>query len=73
VVDVLKELTEDATLPRNVKERLEVAIEILEENIDPSLKINKVLHQLEEIVDDKNLQSYSRTQIFNIISLLESF
>ncbi len=73
VVDVLKELTEDATLPRNVKQEIEGIIEILKEDIDLSLKINKALHKLEDVVDDKNLQPYSRTQMFNIIGLLESF
>ena len=73
VVDVLKELTEDVTLPRNVKLEVEEIIEILKDDIDLSLKVNKVLHKLEDVVDDKNLQAYSRTQMFNIIGLLESF
>lgn len=73
VVDVLKELTEDVTLPKNVKQEIEKTIEILKEDIDFSLRINKALHKLENVVDDKNLQAYSRTQIFNVIGLLESF
>ena len=71
-VDNIKELSEDSTLPRNVKQKLGIVTEILENSGDISMKISKAIHELEDLVEEKNLQAYSRTQLFNIISILES-
>ncbi|MBU0461926.1 MAG: UPF0147 family protein, partial [Nanoarchaeota archaeon] len=38
-----------------------------------SIRINKALSELDEISDDTNLQAYTRTQIWNIASMLEMF
>ena len=70
-ITILEELKEDGSVPRNVKEKLITTIEVLEEKTESSIKINKALHELEEIADDPNLQPYTRTQIWNIVSLLE--
>lgn len=72
VADALKELTEDTTLPKNVKQKIDEIIDILLEQEDVSLRVNKALHELENVAEDRNLQAYSRTQIFNIISALET-
>ena len=71
-LETMKELSEDSTMPRNVKQKLSFIIEILENSGDISMKISKAIHELEDLVDDKNLQAYSRTQLFNVISFLES-
>jgi len=71
-VDVMKELSEDATLPKNVKQKLTVILELLENSGDISMKVSKAIHEIEELVDDKNLQAYSRTQLYNVIGFLES-
>lgn len=67
----LKDILEDATVPRNVKENIEKIIKTLEEEGEISIKVNKALNYLDEIADDVNMQSYTRTQIWNIVSLLE--
>ena len=72
LVENMKELYEDNTLPKNVRQKLNFIIELLEENGEVSMKISKAIHELEEIVEDRNLQAYSRTQLFNIISMLET-
>jgi len=72
IVDSMKELSEDMTLPRNVKQKIEFVVEILENSGDLSMKVSKAIHEIEDLVEDKNLQAYSRTQLFNIISLLET-
>lgn len=72
VVDVMSELLEDNTVPRNVKTKIEHIIGSLEDKSELSLKVNKALSILEEISDDNNLQPYTRTQIWNLISMLES-
>jgi uncharacterized protein len=72
VIFVLTELLEDTTVPKNVKSKIKTIIESLNESKDLSLSINKALNILDEISDDNNLQTYTRTQIWNIASLLES-
>ncbi len=71
VLEVLKELSEDSIVPKNIKSKISEVIEILEGDSEMSLKISKALHELEEISDDSNLQAFTRTQIWNITSMLE--
>lgn len=72
IIDALKELLEDSEFPKNIKIKIDEMIEILGDNVDFSLRVHKVLQQLEDVVDDKNLPAFSRTQIYNIISTLEA-
>lgn len=71
VIALLKELDGDSSVPRNVKEKIKITISVLEKDCDIKLKVNKAQHELEEIEDDINLEPYTRTQIWNIVSLLE--
>lgn len=64
-------MQEDPTIPRNVKERLREIFEILENDGDISLKVDKAIQLLDDINDDSNLQSYTRTQVWNLVSILE--
>ena len=71
VVTLLNELKDDRTVPKNARALVEDAIKILDDDTKMEIKVSKVLHQLEEIADDVNLQPYTRTQILDIISSLE--
>ena len=68
---VLNELKEDATVPKNVRIKIEKVIGILNEESEMPIRASKAMNELEEIADDVNLQSYTRTQIWNAISVLE--
>ena len=68
---MLSELKEDLTVPKNVRLKIEKIIQMLNEKTEMQIKISKALNELEEIADDVNLQSYTRTQVWNIISVLE--
>ena len=72
VIRCMSELCEDPTLPKNIKDKLEFLMELLAQPIDFSLRISRALHELEELAEDKNLQSYTRTALFNLISSLEA-
>lgn len=72
VVTYLTELLNDNTVPRNIKTKIETIIRSFHEKTDLSLKINKALSTLEEISDDNNIQPYTRTQIWNAVSMLEA-
>ena len=72
VIEVIEELCEDTTIPRNIKTKFQEIISALKDDSETSIKVNKALHNLDEIGDDSNLQPYIRTQIWNIVSILES-
>ena len=68
---IMKELLDDQSVPRNVKARIGNAINALEDDEELSIKINKALDELEEIGDDSNMEPYTRSQIWNLVSALE--
>lgn len=72
IIEQLSDLLEDNTVPRNVKSKIQTIINYLNENADLSLKVNKALNILDEISDDNNIQAYTRTQIWNFVSMLEA-
>ena len=69
--ETLNELKEDITVPKNVRSKIEKIVEVLNDNTEKDIKVSKALNELEEIADDVNLQSYTRTQVWNVISALE--
>lgn len=69
IIDLLKELL-NQRLSRKVKESIEESINII--NSDTEDKIGKVISIFDKISNDPNLESHIRTEIWNIISLLES-
>ena len=71
VITALRELHDDAAVPRNIKLRIERTIQILSEPSDISIRVDKAQQELDDISDDSNLQSYTRTQLWNVVSLLE--
>ena len=71
IVNILEDLERDGSVPKNIKDRFNVIVGVLKENVDVKIKVNKALHDFDDISDDVNLQPYTRTQIWNIVSLLE--
>jgi uncharacterized protein (UPF0147 family) len=72
VIEFLRELSEDMTVPRNIKGKAESTIKILSDtSMELSIRVDKSLSELEEVCDDANIQPYTRTQIWNIVSCLE--
>ena len=73
IINSLNELQADATVPRNVRAKIESVINTLKEDIELSVKVSRALSGLDETANDVNLQSYTRTQIWSAMSLLEKF
>lgn len=73
IIDLLKELQDDNTAPRNVRLKLkEMQVTLENEEGELSLRVNKILADVEEIANDINLPMFIRTQIWNLTSMLES-
>ncbi|MBW3016769.1 UPF0147 family protein [Candidatus Woesearchaeota archaeon] len=73
VLNALNDLLQDETVPKNVVKKIKIAITILENDEEEiNIKVHKALNELDELADDVNMQSYVRTQLWNIISALEA-
>lgn len=74
VMEMVGEIVEDSTLPRNVKAKLEEIASELKETPpnDVRLKADKCIHELDDISSDVNIQPFVRTQIWSVVSMLES-
>ena len=73
IISLLKELQDDSTVPKNVKAKLkDMEAELQSEEGELSLKINKILSDVEEIANDINIPMFVRNQIFSLTSMLEN-
>lgn len=72
IIKLMEDMLEDATVPRNVKIRIENSIKALKEKNELSIRVHKALNEIDEIADDTNMEPYTRSQIWNIVSELES-
>jgi uncharacterized protein (UPF0147 family) len=72
IIEAIAELQEDSTIPKNIKSKLHTISEMLKQEEDQRMVLNKALDQLGELSDDVNIQPYTRTQLWNIVSMLES-
>lgn len=72
-IEILEELREDNTIPKNVRTSIERVIASLkDEKSDMSIRIDRAMQELDEISSDINLQPYSRSQLWHITSILEN-
>ena len=71
MINSLSEIQSDTSVPRNVRTKMDFVISTLKENAELPVKVNKILSELDAISNDTNIESYTRTQIWNIMSLLE--
>ncbi len=73
VIELLDQIVNDRTVPRNIRRNCEECIEILKKESDPkAVRINAVISILDEVTNDPNIPMYTRTQVWNIVSILES-
>lgn len=73
IINLLGEIAEDRTVPRNVRSVIEEAKTNLEDDSkEMDVRLNSVISNLDEITNDPNIPMYTRTQIWNVVSMLES-
>ena len=73
IKNILAEINNDRTVPRNIRESIKKAIEDLEnEKLNITMRISNAIAILDEVSNDPNIPTYTRTQIWNIVSSLES-
>jgi len=69
LISIVKE--ENQPLQKNVTHTLDKIENILNEDIDISLRKDKCITELQEIDDDTSLDANVRTQLWDIVSVLE--
>lgn len=69
IIDYLQQLTEDQDATKRFKEKASETIGLLNQNSD--LATDKAIHLLEDL-SSSDLSSYYRTQVWDVISMLES-
>lgn len=70
---VLKEVSEDTTTPRNIRRAAKNAMDALQDSSNThAVRCANAISLLDEISQDPNMPSYTRTRIWNIVSLLET-
>lgn len=68
----LDELIDDRTVPRNIRNLIQQAkTDLNNDKNDWAVRINAAMSVLDEVSNDPNIPTYSRTHIWNIVSLLE--
>lgn len=73
IFSLFTQLEEDQTVPKSIKIRLKDTITTLkEEDQDMAVRIDKALEELDILCEDVNIPNYTKTQLWNLVSLLES-
>lgn len=73
IVEVLNQVIEDTSIPRNIRRSAEEAKNaLLNEKEDVGVRVSTAQYLLEEISNDRNLPMHARTTIWNIASELET-
>jgi len=68
---ILDEISEDRTVPRNIRNMVQEAKNNLNGKQELAVRINSAISILDEVSNDSNIPTYTRTQIWNIVSMLE--
>lgn len=71
IVSLLSELMDDSNVPKNVRASFADILNILDSNDDSSVKVHEALNILDSISNDVNLESFTRTQVWSVVSMLE--
>ena len=72
VIEVLLQIESDFSIPKNIRSKIKSAISALKENnLSIGVKINKSLQELDALDEESNIPSFTRTQIWHVVSSLE--
>lgn len=69
---LLDEISEDRSVPRNIRNSvLEAKDHLNNDKNEIPVRVNSAVSILDEVSNDPNIPIYTRTQIWNIVSMLE--
>ncbi len=68
---LLDEISGDRSVPKNIRNSIMETRQYMNSDADMAIRINSAVSILDEISNDPNIPVYTRTQIWNIVSMLE--
>lgn len=72
IIDLMSSLATDVTVPKNIRKAINDAKIRLESNEENNVKVSAAIYMIDSISDDINMPPHARTQIWAIVSALES-
>jgi uncharacterized protein (UPF0147 family) len=70
---VLNEVSNDTTTPRNIRRAAKTAMDTLQgSDLSLGVRAANAISILDDISQDPNMPPYTRTKIWNIVSLIEA-
>ena len=69
---MIDEVLADTTVPKNIRRALSEAKERLEGEEELTVKVSAAIYLIESVSDDINMPLHARTQVWAIMSALES-
>jgi uncharacterized protein (UPF0147 family) len=72
VSSMLDNLVNDTSIPKNIRRALSEAKTRLDSAEEKSVKVSAAIYVIESIAEDINMPAHARTQIWAIMSALES-
>jgi uncharacterized protein (UPF0147 family) len=74
IVDTLGQLSDDNSVPRNVRRgALSAKGELTKQKVPLDVRIASAVYVLDDLANDPNIPTHGRTAIWSIVSNLESF
>ncbi len=72
VIELIEAVTADTSVPKNIRRALAEAKEKLKGPEELSTRVGAAVYSIEAISEDINMPMHARTQIWTILSALES-
>ncbi len=72
IITLMDNLVEDTSIPKNIRKTVKEAKDKLSTNEDPVVKSSSAIYALSEVGEDINMPIHARTQIWTILSALET-
>ncbi len=72
ITEIITSLTEDTAIPKNIRKALSDARDRLKGQDDINVKVSAAIYLIESISEDINMPSHARTQVWAVMSMLES-
>ncbi|MFA5077236.1 MAG: UPF0147 family protein [Candidatus Micrarchaeia archaeon] len=72
VVELINTVLEDSSIPKNIRAVLANAKTRLMSSEETTIKVSAAIYMIEPVSEDVNMPSYARTQVWSIMSALES-
>mgnify|MGYP001336578826 FL=1 len=72
IIELIEAVVSDSSVPKNIRKALAEAKARLQQKEDATVRVSAAIYLIEPISEDVNMPPHARTQIWGIISALES-